>query len=174
MDYPNKYFHKIWGQSHEQFFRKCAASAQKIRERWKFNEVWPNRNQIWESPNHNSNKFVQNAWEVYGQSKPRIGWKFNEVWPRVNQVCGTPNEYFHETFVLKRAESTWSIKGHEMTEIQWTVTKSPWGLRTPLIRIFTKIEVNTMISMSRNVQKLNAWMTARQFKAFLWCGWWLQ
>ena len=96
MDYPNKYFHKIWGQSHEQFFRKCAASAQKIRGRWKFNEVWPNRNQIWESPNHNSNKFVQNAWEVYGQSKARIGWKFNEVWPRVNQVCGTPNEYFHQ------------------------------------------------------------------------------
>ena len=74
-------------------------------------------------------------------------------------------------FVLKHTESTWSIKGHKMTEIQWSVTKSPWGLRTLLIRISTKFGVNTMISMSRNVQKLNAWKTARQFKAFLWCGW---
>ena len=27
----------------------------------------------------NSNKFVQNAWKVYGQSKAMIGWQFNEV-----------------------------------------------------------------------------------------------
>ena len=69
-------------------------------------------------------------------------------------------------FVLKRAKSSWSFKGHEMTEIRWSVTKSPWGLRTPLIRISTNFEVNTMISMSRNVQQLNAWMNAWQFKAF--------
>ena len=168
MDYSNKYFHKIWDQSHEQFVRKCAASAQTIRGRWKFNEVWPNLNQIWGSPNHNSNKFVQNAWEVYGQSKAMIGWKFNEVWPRVNQE---PLKNISIKFVLKRTESTWSIKGHEMTEIQWSMTKSPWGLSTPLIIISTKFEVNNMISMSKNEQKLNAWMTARQFKAFLWCGW---
>ena len=32
MDYSNKYFHKIWGQSHEQFVQKGAASAKKIRK----------------------------------------------------------------------------------------------------------------------------------------------
>ena len=96
MDYCNEYFHKILGQSHEQFVRKGATSSQTTGGRWKVNEVWPNLNQILGSPNNNSKKFVQNAWKVYGQSKDRIGWKFNEIWPNVNQVCGTPNEYFHQ------------------------------------------------------------------------------
>ena len=60
-------------------------------------------------------------------------------------------------FVLKCTESVWSIRGHEMTEIKWSVTKSPWGLWTPLIRISAKFEVYPMISMSRDVQQLNAW-----------------
>ena len=118
MDYSYEYFHKTWGQSHEQFVRKCAASAQTIRGRWKFNDVWPNLNQIWGSPNHNSNKFVHNAWEVYGQSKARIGWKFNEVWPRVNQVCGTPNEYFHQVCPEKHR--------------QYMVYHMPWNDRNSL------------------------------------------
>ena len=61
MDHCNEYIHKIGGQFHEQFVRKCPASAQTIRGIWKFNEVWTNLNQIWGSPNDNSNKFVQNA-----------------------------------------------------------------------------------------------------------------
>ena len=62
-------------------------------------------------------------------------------------------------FVLKCRESAQSIGGHEMTEFQWSVTKSSWGLGIPLIRISTKFEANPMNSMSRNVQKLNAWQT---------------
>ena len=155
MDYCNEYFPKIWGQSDEQFVRKCAASAPTIRGRWKFNEVWPNLNQIWGSPNDNSNKFVQNAWKVYGKSKARIGWKFKEVWPKVNQVCGTPNEYFHQVCPEMHKKS-WFIRGHEMTEIQRSVTKIPWGLWTPLISISIEFEVNPIISMSSNVQKRNA------------------
>ena len=96
MDYCNWYFPKMLGQSHEQFVQKYAASFQTIRGRWKVNEVWLNLNQIWGFPNDNSNKFVQNAWKVYDQSKARIGWEFNEVWPNINQVCGTPIEYFHQ------------------------------------------------------------------------------
>ena len=59
-------------------------------------------------------------------------------------------------FVPKCAEIVWSIKSHEIAEIQWSVTKSPWGLWTPLLRISTKFEVNPMISMSKDVQKLDA------------------
>ena len=122
MDYCNEYFHNILGQSHEQFFRKCAASAETIRRRWKFNEVWQNLNQIWGSPNDNSNNFVQNARKVYGQSMARIWWKLNEMWPKVNQVCGTLNEYLHKVcpemhrkrVVYQRPWNDWnSVKGNQ-------------------------------------------------------------
>ena len=170
MDYFNRYFHKIWGQSHEQFVRKCAASTQTIRGRLKFNDVWPNLNQIWGSPNHNANKFVQNAKKC--MANQRTGYDGNSIKCDQELIRSVdPLMNISIKFVLKHTESTWSIKDHEMTEIQWSVTKSPWGLRNLLIRIFTKFGVNTMISMSRNVKKLNAWKTARQFTAFLWCGW---
>ena len=144
---------------HQQLVWKCVASAQTIRGRWKFNAVWPNLNQLnqnWEYFNDNSNKFVQYAWKVYGQSKARIGWKFNEVWPKVNQVCGTPNEYFHYVCPEMRRKYVVCQKPRNGRNSVWSATKSPWGLWTPLIRIYTKFEVNPMISMPRNVQKLNA------------------
>ena len=79
MDYRMKYFHKMWGQSHERFVWKCAASSQSIIGRCKFNGVWPNLNQIWGTSNDNPNKFVQNARKVFDQSKARKGSKFNGV-----------------------------------------------------------------------------------------------
>ena len=32
MDYSNKYFHKIWGKSHEQFVRRCAQVLRQSEE----------------------------------------------------------------------------------------------------------------------------------------------
>ena len=108
-----------------------------------------------ESPSDNSNKFVQNSWKVYGQSKSRIGWKFNEVLPKFNQVCGTPIEYFDQVCPEMRRKCVVYHRPWKKNKIQWSVTENAWGLWIPLIRISTKFEVNSMISMSRNVQKLN-------------------
>ena len=154
MDNCNQYFHKIWAQSHEQYVWKCAASAQTIRGRWKFNEVWLNLNQSWGSPNHSSNKFVQNAWKVYDQSKARIWWKFNEVWTKVNQVSGAHNEYFHQVCPeMHRKCVVYQRPWNDINSVKCDqkFMKSVHPTNENFYQVW-----NPMISMSRNVQKLNA------------------
>ena len=154
----------------KQFVRKC---AQTIRGIWKFNEMWPNLNQIWESPNDNSNKFVQNAWKVYGQSKARVGWKFNKVWLKVNQVCGTPNKYFHQVC----PEMRWKCVVYQMPWINRNSVKCDQkSMRSVdltnknFYQVWGQSHDQYVPGCPETKCKTDEGMNVRQFKAILWCG----
>ena len=172
MDYCNEYFYKIWDQSHMQIVWKCAASAQTFRERWKFNEVRPNLNQMW-SPNDNSNKFVQNAWKVYGQSKARIAWKFNEVWPKVNQVWGTPNEYFHQVCpemcrMCMVYQKPWNERNSVMCVQKSMRSVDPTNRN--LFHVWSQSHDQYVQKCPETKCTTHEGMNVCQFKAILWCG----
>ena len=58
----------------------------------------PNHNQIWGSPNHNSNKFVQkcmvSVWPIKGQDRMEIQWSVTKS----QSGLWNTNEYFHQVY----------------------------------------------------------------------------
>ena len=73
------------------------------------------------------NGLSANVWKLFNESEARIWQEFSGMWPKVYLADKDHNELAHQIlaksdprFFCKWVETTGSIRGQEMEEIQWS------------------------------------------------------
>ena len=88
---------------------------------------------------------------------PVTVWAYSTTQPNTDVPAptgGRPGEAHqfwaksYQQFVSKCTETAWPISSYEIVEILWNITKSSPGLGSALTNVSTKIEINSLSSLS--------------------------